>query len=91
MRRFTWRPSAYHGPADTRIRSARITKFATRLDPPYDTNGSVMPVSGISRVTPPTITNVWTATIVVRPVASSLPNASSRSTPTRRLRPISAR
>ena len=38
-----------------------------------------MPVSGISRVTPPTITNVWTATIVVSPVASSLPNASSRS------------
>ena len=65
-----------HGPADTRINSARITKFATRLEPPYETNGSVMPVSGISRVTPPTITNVCTATIVVSPVASSLPNAS---------------
>ena len=31
--------------------------FATMELPPYDTKGSVTPVSGITRVTPPTMTN----------------------------------
>ena len=34
-------------------------------------NGSVTPVSGITRVTPPTITNTCSATTAERPVASS--------------------
>ena len=42
-----------------------------RLDPPYETNGSVMPVSGITRMTPPMITNVCTPMMVVSPAANS--------------------
>ena len=34
------------------------------------------PVSGITRVTPPTITNTWIANTAVRPVASSFENPS---------------
>src|SRR5213593_963545 len=40
---------------ETSRRPARRTKFATTLDPPYETNGSVIPVSGIRRSTPPTM------------------------------------
>ena len=39
-------------------------------------NGSVTPVSGISAVTPPTITNTCSAKTHVRPVASSFENES---------------
>ena len=35
-----------------------------------------MPVSGISRVTPPTMTNTWRASRKERPPASSLENGS---------------
>ena len=41
------------------ISPATSRKFATTLDPPYETKGSVMPVSGMTRVMPPTMTNVW--------------------------------
>ena len=43
-------------------------------------NGSVTPVSGISFVTPPTITNTCSANTAVRPAASSLENESRAST-----------
>ena len=42
-------------------------------------NGSVTPVSGITRVTPPTITNTWSANIALRPTASSVENESRAS------------
>ncbi len=42
-------------------------------------NGSVTPVSGITRVTPPTITNTCSANIAVSPVASSFENESRAS------------
>ncbi len=42
-----------------------ITQFATSDDPPYDRNGVVSPVSGISRVTPPITTNTWIANWVM--------------------------
>jgi hypothetical protein len=45
-------------------------------EPPYETNGSVTPVSGITRVTPPTITNTCSASTAVSPVASSFENES---------------
>ncbi len=47
-------------------------------------------MSGIKRVTPAAIVNVCSAIVTVRPVARSLPNVSSRSSATRRPRPISA-
>ena len=40
-------------------------------------NGSVTPVSGITRITPPMITNVCTPTMVVRPAANSFENGRS--------------
>src|SRR5215208_502442 len=39
-------------------------------------NGSVTPVSGITFVTPPTITKTWSAKTAVRPAASSFENES---------------
>jgi hypothetical protein len=42
-------------------------------------NGRVTPVRGITRVTPPMITNAWRAMIVVRPVARSFEKPSSAS------------
>ena len=45
--------------------------LATIELPPYETNGSVTPVSGITRVTPPTMTNTCSASTEVRPAASS--------------------
>src|SRR5207249_4721652 len=39
--------------SEMRSRIARRAKFATREDPPYETNGNEMPVSGMTRVTPP--------------------------------------
>jgi hypothetical protein len=42
-------------------------------------NGSVIPVSGISRVMPPTIRNACSVTANVSPVASSFEKPSSAS------------
>src|SRR5205085_1226274 len=53
------------------ISPATRKKFDTMLDPPYETNGSVMPVSGITRVMPPTMTKVWKAKPKLSPAASS--------------------
>ena len=44
-------------------------------EPPYDTNGSVIPVSGKMRRIPPMMKNAWNPTIKVRPVATSLANS----------------
>src|SRR5262249_53487665 len=61
---------------ETSISSASSRKFATTLDPPYETKGSVMPVNGIIRRMPPTMMNVWKANPNVRPRASSFENPS---------------
>ena len=45
--------------------------FATTELPPKETNGSVTPVSGITRSTPPMITNACSAKTAVSPAASS--------------------
>ena len=60
-----------------------ITQFATRDDPPYDRNGVVSPVSGISRVTPPITTNTWIAKTTPSPVAISLPKPSRQTSAVR--------
>ena len=58
----------------TRKSSAQSMKFVTSDEPPYATNGSVMPVSGMSFAFPPTMTSVWNATMNERPAARSCRN-----------------
>src|SRR5215831_7830622 len=62
---------------ETSRRPASTRKFATMLDPPYETKGSVIPVSGTTRRTPPTMMNVWRAKPKVRPAARSFEKPSS--------------
>src|SRR5262249_9547914 len=61
---------------DASMSRASIRKFATTLEPPYETNGSVIPVSGMIRRIPPTMMKVWRAKPKMRPTASSLENPS---------------
>ena len=51
-------------------------KLMTRLEPPADTNGSGMPVTGISPTTTPMLMNAWRQIQAVIPAASSAPNVS---------------
>ena len=51
-------------------------QLARSEEPPEDRNGMVRPVSGITRVTPPTTTKHWSASEKARPAASSLPKPS---------------
>ena len=53
-----------------RSSSAISTKLAISDEPPYDTNGRVTPVSGISRTMPPMMMNACMPMRVVRPTAS---------------------
>ena len=62
--------------SEIRSSSATMTQLATSDEPPYARNGVVRPVSGMIRVTPPTTTNVCSATMNARPPASSLPKPS---------------
>src|SRR5690348_4730628 len=68
-------PASAYGPRRARSltisSSASSTKLATTDEPPYETNGSVTPVSGITRVTPPTITNTWSANTDASPAERS--------------------
>ena len=59
---------------------------ATTLEPPYETNGSVIPVSGISRRIPPRMMNDCTAKPKVRPAASSFEKPSEASSAVRKPR-----
>ncbi len=61
-------------------------QLATSDEPPWERNGVVSPVSGISRLTPPTTTNTCSASTIERPAASSVPNASRQATAVRRPR-----
>ena len=63
-----------------RSRIASSAKFATSDEPPYETNGSEMPVSGITRVTPPMMRNVCKPRIVAMPAANSFVNGRAAST-----------
>src|SRR6185437_5233982 len=54
-----------------RASTATSSQLAIRLEPPWDRNGVVMPVNGISRVTPPTITKTCSANMKDSPLASS--------------------
>ena len=52
-----------------------MTKFAMIDEPPYETNGSVIPVSGITRRTPPTMMNVCSAKANASPDGEQLREA----------------
>src|SRR5262245_37444383 len=73
--------------SETRSRSASATKFATSDDPPYEMNGSVMPVSGMTRVTPPRMMKLCSPMIVASPAAKSFENARTASAATRKALP----
>ena len=62
--------------SEMRSSSATTTQLATSEEPPYERNGVVRPVSGIRPVTPPMTTKTWSAMIVPRPTAISLPKPS---------------
>ena len=52
----------------------------TRLEPPYERNGSGIPVSGAMPITAQMLTAAWPQTSTVRPAASRLPNGSRQRT-----------
>ena len=49
-----------------------MIQFATSDEPPAARNGVVRPVSGMTRVTPPTMMNTCSAIVKERPVAEQL-------------------
>ena len=53
-----------------------MIQLATSEDPPAARNGVVRPVTGMTRVTPPTMMNTCRAIVNARPVAKSLPKSS---------------
>ena len=53
-----------------RMRKPTAMKLARSDEPPWLMKGSVRPVSGMSRVTPPTMMNAWSTIMVVRPTAT---------------------
>ena len=48
----------------------------TRLEPPYETSGSGIPVSGAIPTTAARLSAAWPQTSVVRPAATVFPNGS---------------
>src|SRR5207249_3738311 len=60
-------------------RSATSIQLASSDEPPYDSHGVVMPVSGMRPETPPTMTKTCRPIENDRPPASSLPNESRTS------------
>lgn len=58
----------------------------TTDEPPWARKGIVMPVSGMSAVTPPATTNTWIASTADSPWASSEPNGSGAISPARKPR-----
>ena len=67
-----WAPPAAPAPrSDSASSSPTTTAFASSDDPPYEMNGSVMPVSGISLRLPAAMMNAWTPMTSARPAASS--------------------
>ena len=64
------------------------TRLISSDDPPALTNGSGIPLVGISPSTTLMFTNACTATIVVSPSARNAPNASGARSATRRPRHV---
>ena len=76
--------------SEIRSRMATRVQFASSEEPPDDRNGIVRPVSGMTRVTPPTTTKHCSATEKDRPAASSLPKPSRVPSEVRRPRSTSS-
>ena len=71
------RPAAAPAPRSERAsRRPTTSAFASSEEPPYEMNGSVMPVSGISLRLPAAMMNAWTPMTSARPAASSDRNSS---------------
>src|SRR6185369_12842375 len=56
-----------------------MAKLVIKLNPPWLTNGKVIPVTGSARVMPPIFTSAWMPTNAVRPAEQSLVNISRAS------------
>lgn len=56
----------------------------TRLEPPYETNGRVIPVSGAMPITAAMLISAWPQTSVVMPAASRFPKGSLQPSATRK-------
>ena len=57
-------------------RTPTPTSITTRLEPPYETNGSGIPVSGASPITAARLIAACPQTSAVKPAASRLPKGS---------------
>src|SRR6201992_998670 len=99
----TWvRPSSWLG-CGAGLRAVSLSRISSPIsiqlpsseEPPWARNGVVIPVSGISRVTPPTTTNTGRASMKDRPPARILANgsltASEVARPRCTIRPYSSR
>lgn len=73
-----------------RTSSATITQLVTTEEPPWATNGRVIPVSGISASTPPATTKTCSPTSAASPIASNRPNGSRSAIPVRNPRDTSS-
>ena len=58
-------------------------RLMVRDEPPALMNGNVMPVTGMSATTTPTLMNAWRQSQAVMPAASSAPNVSGAASATR--------
>jgi hypothetical protein len=56
--------------------------MTTRLEPPYETSGSGIPVSGARPITALTLTAAWPQMSAVIPAASSFPKRSRHASAT---------
>ena len=63
-----------------------MIQFVRSAEPPWARKGIARPVSGMTRVTPPTTTKHCNAMVKERPVASSFPKPSRKWTAVRRPR-----
>src|SRR5690606_18065520 len=69
----------------TRSHRPSMIQVVTREEPPTDSSGVVIPLSGISSVTPPTTTNTWNAQRNANPVVISLTKVSRARSEERRV------
>ncbi len=80
-------PAAAGRPRATRSREAMLMRIPTaamvmtREEPPYETNGSGMPVTGSTPTTAPTLITAWLVIQTVIPTASRLPKRSGAGLP----------
>src|SRR5690606_2967798 len=87
----TWRAAGRRAASESRTRIPAMSQLHTSELPPAARKGRVRPVSGITRVTPPTTTNTCSAITKPRPPASRVPKPSEMPTAARIARWTSSR